>query len=257
MRRTTRSAGAIAPCSSVVRDCVPRMPSVSQSSRTATRPSASSDAGHECVDHLGRVRRGGVQAVQAELRPHRGERGEDLGARERIGAVGLGRGIRVAAEQHQIVAGLADAEGEDLAGRGALLHEAQVVDAAIGEHLRDSGPHEMHVDREGGRRGRAGEPLLQDGCLGERQPGTAEFPWHEDRQVAGVLRARRGPARGTCSRGRGRPLVRGCARADRREGCRSGRSRSPCHSHLGTAASGQHRGRRAESAGRECTPVPR
>ena len=128
--------------------------------------------------------------MQAQLRPHRRERGEDLGPGEGVAAVGQRRGIRSAAEQHEVVAGLADAEREHLAGRRALLHEPQRVDAAIGQHLGDAGPHQVHVDRERRRGRRTRQALLEDGCLGEAQPRTAQLAGHEDRQVSGILQVR-------------------------------------------------------------------
>ena len=145
---------------------------------------------HERVDHLRVGRVGGVESVQPQLRPHRPERGEDLGPREGVGAVGGGDGLRVAAEQDQIVARLADAEGEDLAGGRTGLHELQVVDAAVGHHLRHPRPDEVHVDRECRRGGRAREPLLQHRGLRQPEACAAQRGGHEDRQVSGCRQLR-------------------------------------------------------------------
>ncbi len=123
--------------------------------------------------------------MQAELGPRRGERGEDLGAGEHVAAVGQRHRVGVAAEQHQVVPGLADAEGEQLAGGGAGLHEREVVESAIPHDLRDPGPHQVHVHRQRGGGSRGGEPLLQHGGLGESETGAAPVGGHEDRQVPG------------------------------------------------------------------------
>jgi len=185
MRRTTRSAGG---------DCALQQCGAGLGAAHAERVPVILDgeaalgifrAWHERVDQLRRVGRGGVETMQPELRPDRREGGEDLRARERVRAIGPGCGIRVAAGQHQIVACLADAEREDLARHGARLHEAQVVDPAVGEHFRDARPHQVHVDREcSGGRG-TGQALLQHGRVGEREPGAAEFLRNEDREIAG------------------------------------------------------------------------
>ena len=87
------------------------------------------------------------------------ERGEDLGAGEREAAVhALGRRQRV--PQHEIVARLAVAEREQLAGRRILQHPVERGVAALGEHPRDADPDEVHVDAERGGRGVRGEQAL-------------------------------------------------------------------------------------------------
>ena len=130
---------------------------------------------------------GGVEPVQAQPGPHRAEGGEDLRPGEGVTAVAGGHGRGVAAEQHEVVAGLADPEGVDLAGDGALLHEPQGVDAAVGEHLRHPRPHQMHVDREGRRGRRRRQALLQQRSLGEPQPRAAERGRGQDAEISGIL----------------------------------------------------------------------
>ena len=86
---------------------------------------------------------------------------------------------------HQVVAALADAEREDLARDGAVLHELEAGDSAIGEDLRDARPHEVHVDSQGCRRGRASQALLQDRGLGEPESRATALSRHQYRQVPG------------------------------------------------------------------------
>ena len=98
----------------------------------------------------------------------------------------MGNGIRVAAEQHEVVAALADAECEDVAFDRAVLHELQARHAAVAEYLRDPGPHQVHVDRQSGGRGCCRQPLLQDRRLLEAEPRTSSPGRNEDLQIAGI-----------------------------------------------------------------------
>ena len=101
----------------------------------------------------------GLLAEDAEPGPRRGERGEDLGAGEREAAVDAARrGERV--PQHEVVARLAVAEREQLAGRGIPQHPVERGVAALGEHPRDPDPDQVHVDAERRRRRVRGEQSL-------------------------------------------------------------------------------------------------
>jgi len=107
-----------------------------------------------------------VTTEDAEPGPRGGERGEDLGARE-----GVTRFDRLSERgrvpQHEVVALLAVAEGEELASRGIVEHPVEGGVAAIVEHPCDSHPHEVHVDRERGRGGVGGQEPLVAGRLDE------------------------------------------------------------------------------------------
>jgi hypothetical protein len=122
--------------------------------------------------------------VQTQLRPGRCERGEDLGSAERVAAVFARRCSGVASEQHEVVAGFADAEGEQLAGRSPLLHEAEGLQAPIRGDLRHAGPDQVHVDRQGGRGSRFRQTLLEPGDLRERASRSAELGRDQRGQVA-------------------------------------------------------------------------
>jgi hypothetical protein len=112
------------------------------------------------VDEQRGGRVGVVPAEQRDPRPHRGQGREDLRARERIAAVGLGLGARARVEHDEIVAALGVAERVDLAASRVVEHERERLVAARDECGRDAGHDEVHVDSErGGRRG-GGEPHL-------------------------------------------------------------------------------------------------
>ena len=140
----------------------------------------------EPVDDLRGVGRLGVEAHRAEARPRGRERREDLAARVAVAAVGLRFGGRAGAEQHEVVAGLADAEAEDLALAGLAHQELERVVAAVAQHLRDPRPHEVHVHRERRGGGGAGEPHLRAHGIGEAPAEAAEFLGHERAQVSGL-----------------------------------------------------------------------
>ncbi len=109
----------------------------------------------------------GLLAEHGEARPGGGERGEDLRAGEGVPAVDpLGGRERV--PQHQVVAGLAEAEGEQLAGLRIREHPVEARVAALVQHPRDAGHHEVHVDRERGRRGVGAEQALVADDLEQR-----------------------------------------------------------------------------------------
>jgi hypothetical protein len=129
--------------------------------------------------------RGVVTAECAEPGPDRGERGENLGAGEPVAAGDLGAGIRRGIEEHKIIARFADAEGENLALAGLAQEKVEGVIATLVQGLRDAGPDEVHIDREGRGRGMGGQAGLQARRLGQAQPETAELGRHERAQVAG------------------------------------------------------------------------
>ena len=124
--------------------------------------------------------------MEAELCPDRCQGGEDLRAGEGIRAVGLRRGLSVTTEEHEIVARFADAECKDLAGYRAFENEAQIVDPAIGKRLRDTRPHQVHIDRERRSRCRGGQALLQQRDLGEAEARPSDLRRGEQREVSGI-----------------------------------------------------------------------
>jgi hypothetical protein len=102
----------------------------------------------------------------------------------KILAVRPGLGARP--EQHQVVPGLGDPEAEDPSGHRVLEHEVHRGLAGAVHGAGHPDPHLVHVDRERGGGGGAGEPLLLAGHLLQGQPQPAELRGHHRPQVAGV-----------------------------------------------------------------------
>jgi hypothetical protein len=102
-------------------------------------------------------------AEDAEAGPGGGERGEDLRSRERETPLD-GFDLRQRIPQHEIVARLAVAEREQLAGLGIPQHPLETRVSAVVQHAGDADPDEVHVDAEGGRgRMRREQPLVARG----------------------------------------------------------------------------------------------
>ncbi len=144
----------------------------------------------EPVHDLRGIRRRRVESHRAEPRPRGGERGEDLATRVAVAAAVLRFGGRARAEEHEVVAGLADAEAEDLPGAGLAEDEVEAVVAAVAQDLRDPRPHEVHVHGECGGRGGAGEPHLRAHRVVEAPAEAAELGRHERREVSRLAQLR-------------------------------------------------------------------
>jgi len=134
---------------------------------------------HDC--RLGWV--GHIHAVEAEIRPDWGEASERLAAREAISAlhpVRLGR-----REQHRdVVAALGVTCREDRAATRLLQDPPQRRVARAPQVRRDTGPIDVHVDRQR-RCGRVGaEPALLANNLCERQAAAPQLHRHRDREIA-------------------------------------------------------------------------
>jgi hypothetical protein len=129
-----------------------------------------------------RVRR--VHRVHPEPVPDRGEAAEDLVAGQLPAPahpVGAGGGRHEA----EVVAGLAVARGEDVAG-GRALENPRAAGVAGAQQVRgQAGPVEVHVDRDRGGGSVVGEPALLGADLGQGQARTAVREGQGEIEVAG------------------------------------------------------------------------
>ena len=122
--------------------------------------------------------------VQAEPRPDRAQAAEHLVAPEAVAAVDA-LGPRGRQQPGQVVAGFA--RGRRRRPRRPPTRAAST--RATGRRIRAGSarcrPVQVHVDRQRGRRGAVGEPLLLVAHLGHGQAEAAEVPRHQHIQVAG------------------------------------------------------------------------
>jgi hypothetical protein len=138
----------------------------------------------ERVDELWR-RAGVVAAEHTEPRPDGREAREYLRACERVASVVERCSDGRTAEEHEVVARFADAEGEDLADRRLTEHVVERVVAPVVEQSRDPCPHEMHVHGERRRGRRPGERRLFASDLTEAESRPAELDRRERGEISG------------------------------------------------------------------------
>ena len=129
----------------------------------------------------------GLRAPEDEqARPHRGQRGEDLGAFEGVAAICCRGRARRRTEEHEVVARLGDSEAKDLTG-DCVAQDLLTARVAVGDQVAAEADDDLvHVDAQRCAGCRLGQRRLLGGDLGEAQTRTTELGGDERGQVSGL-----------------------------------------------------------------------